>query len=233
MHDLHRAATQHVTGAHHQRVTQRSGFFQRLGFGPCGGVGRLAKAQAVQQFLETLAVFGRVNHVGRSADDGHAVGFEPQGEFQGRLAAVLDDHAQRLFLVHNFQHVFERERLEIQTVGGVVIGGDGFRVAIDHDGLVAVFAQRQRGVHTAVVKFNALPDAVRAATEHHDFFVVRGRRFTLAALRLVGRVQVRGVGGELGRAGVHTLVDRPHVQGAALLADGGVRRFELARQAAV
>ena len=38
---------------------------------------------------------------------------------------------------------FQGQGLEIKAVGGVVVGGDGFRVAVDHDGLVTVFAHGQ------------------------------------------------------------------------------------------
>ena len=125
----------------------------------------------------------------------------------------------RLFLVDDLQHVFQRQRLEVQAVGGVVVGRHGLGVAVDHDGLVAVLAHRERGVHAAVVELDALADAVGPAAEHHDLLLVG--RLGLA-LVLVGRVHVGGVGRELGRAGVDALVDRAHAQGAALLADRGV-----------
>ena len=47
----------------------------------------------------------------------------------------LDDHPFRLFLFVDAQHVFHGERLEIQLVRGVVVGGHGFRIAVDHDRL--------------------------------------------------------------------------------------------------
>jgi glycosyltransferase involved in cell wall biosynthesis len=70
--------------------------------------------------------------------------------------------------VDDLQHVLERQRLEVEAVGGVVVGGDGLRVAVDHDGLVAVLAHGEGGVHAAVVELDALADAVRAAAEDHD-----------------------------------------------------------------
>ena len=33
MHDFHRAATQHITRAHHQRIAECAGFFQGFGLG--------------------------------------------------------------------------------------------------------------------------------------------------------------------------------------------------------
>jgi hypothetical protein len=39
--------------------------------------------------------------------------------------------------VDDLQHVLGRQRLEIEPVGGVVVGRDRLRIAVDHDGLVA------------------------------------------------------------------------------------------------
>ena len=81
MHDFHGTATEHVAGAHHQRVAERGGFFKCLRLGAGGGVGRLAQFKGMQQFLKALTVFCRVNHVRAGANDGHAVGFQIQREF--------------------------------------------------------------------------------------------------------------------------------------------------------
>ena len=75
----------------------------------------------------------------------------------------MHNHAPRVFGAHDFEHVFQRERLEIEAVGSVEIGGHGFGVAIDHNGFKARFAQRQSGVHAAIIKLDALADAVGAA----------------------------------------------------------------------
>ena len=215
VHDFHRAATQHVAGAHHEGIAQSGCLFQGFDFGAGRGVRWLLQTQVVQQLLEALAVFGGVNHVGRGADDWYAFGFETQSKLERRLAAVLHDHADRLFLVHDLQHVFERDGLEVQAVGGVVVGGHGLRVAVDHDGFIAVFAHGKRGMHAAVVELDALTDAVRATAQHHDLLVAGRCGFALrgGAVRrsLVGRVQVCRVGGELCGTGVHALVHRAHL----------------------
>ena len=139
-------------------------------------------------------------------------------ELERRLPAVLHDHALGLFDLDDLEHVLERQRLEVQAIGGVVVGRHGFRVAVDHDGFVAVLAQRERGVHAAVVELDALPDPVRAAAEHDDLVAI-GR--VGLALVLVGRVHVGGGRGELGRARVHALVHRAHAEGAAQRAHRG------------
>ena len=225
VHDFHRAAAQHIARTHDERITDLVGERERIGFGARGAVGRLAQLQLDQQLLKAFAVFGDVDRFGRGADDGHAIGFERFGELERGLAAVLHDHTRGLFLVYDLEHVFERQRFEVQAVGSVVIGRDGFRVAIDHDGLVPVVAQRERRMHAAIIELDALADAVGSAAEHHDLLLVRRQRF---ALFLVGRVQISGVGREFGRASIDALEHRPHAERMARLAHfvfGGVEQI--------
>ena len=63
------------------------------------------------------------------------------GELQRRLPAELDDDADelavRLLDVEDLEHVLGGQRLEIEPVRRVVIGGDRLRIAVDHDRLVA------------------------------------------------------------------------------------------------
>ena len=160
--DLHRAAAEHVRRPHDERIADLVGGADRRGLGARGAIRRLPQLEAMQHLLEALAVLGHVDHVGRRADDRHAVRREIARELERRLAAVLDDDAERLLDVDDLEHVLERQRLEVQAIGRVVVGRHRLRIAVDHDRLVAVLAQRHRGVHAAVVELDPLPDPVRA-----------------------------------------------------------------------
>ena len=111
--------------------------------------------------------------------------------------------------MHDLEDVLERERLEVQAIGRVVVGRDGLGVAVDHDGLEPVLAQRERRMHAAVVELDALADPVGAAAEHDDLLAV-GR--TRLAFLFVRRVHVRRARVELGCARVDALVGRTHRQ---------------------
>ena len=128
--------------------------------------------------------------------------------FERRLPAELDDHADlcaglRLVVVDR-QHVFQHQRLKVEPVAGVVVGGDGLRIAVDHDGLVAVVLEREGRVAAAVIELDALADAIRAGAENDDLGLVGRRRLVLF---VVGRVEVGRHGFELGGAGVDELED--------------------------
>src|SRR5690606_16057344 len=216
VHDFHRAAAEYVGRAHHQREANFLCRAQRLFGRTHDRVRRLLQLQALDHLLEAFAVFGTVDRVRAGTDDRYAVGFEIARQFQRRLAAKLHDHAFRLFLGDDFEHIFKRHRLEIEPVGGVVIGRHGLRVAIDHNGLVTVFAHSQRGVYAAVIEFDALADAVRAATQHQDLVAIADVGF---ALFFVRGIHVGRAGREFRTAGIDTLVDRAHAKLVAAAAN--------------
>ena len=217
--DLHGPAAQHVGRAHQDRVADALGHGERLLLVADGAERRGLELELLEHLAEPLPVLGQVDGVLGGAQDGHAGRVEPLGDLERGLAAELHHHALGLLVLDDVEHVLEGERLEVEAVGGVVVGGDRLRVAVDHDGLVAQLAHLLDGVHAAVVELDALADAVGAAAQDdHRFLVGNGQSFVLL---LVGGVEVRSVGLELGRAGVHRLVGgddavgdaaRPHLQ---------------------
>ena len=144
--------------------------------------------------------------------------FERAGELQRRLAAELHDdaleRAVRLLGVDDLQHVFGGERLEIEAVGGVVVGRHGFRVAVDHDRFIARVMQREAGMAAAIVELDALADAVGPAAEDDD--LLRGPRACASSSGVIGRIHVGGGRGEFGRTGVDALEDGAHAQLVAM-----------------
>ena len=134
-------------------------------------------------------------------------------ELERRLPAELHDGAHRLLAPRDLHHVLQRERLEVEAVRGVVVGGDRLGVAIDHDGLDPRRAQGEAGLHAAVVELHTLADAVGPRAEDEHLLARVGAHLVLV---LVRRVQVRRVGLELGSAGIHPLEDRVQVLRLAL-----------------
>ena len=181
MHDFHRTAAENVARTNDNRVTDFFGLGKRFVFRVRNTVGRLKQTELIDELLEAFAVFRAVNRVGRCADDGHAVGFEFTADFERRLTAVLHNHALGLLNFTNGEHVFERHRFEIETIGGVVVGGDRFRIAVHHDRLPPVLVKRHGGMHAAVVEFNALTNAVGTAAQHDHLFLVGRISFADAA----------------------------------------------------
>ena len=155
----------------------------------------------MQHVGEHLAILGALDALRRGADDVDAVGLQIQREVERGLPAELRDRAPAFFAVINVQHVLERQRLEEKLVAGVVVGGDSFRVGVDHERLEAFLLQREGGVHAAVVELDALADPVRPAAEDHHLFRFAWPHLVIALV--VGRIVVRRVRLELRRAGVH------------------------------
>ena len=166
--DLHRPAAEHVGGPHEQREADLLAALEGLGDRAGGRVRRRLIAEPLEQRAEAPAILGQVDRLDARAEQRHARLGQAGGELQRRLAAELHDHALRALDLDDREHVLERERLEVEAVGGVVVGGDGLGVAVDHHRVAAGLAHRHRRVHAAVVELDALADAVGARAEDHD-----------------------------------------------------------------
>ena len=179
-----------VRRSHEERVSDLLGGSERLGDVRGDRPGRTADAELVGEQAEALAVLGEVDRLVGRPEDAVAALLDRTSEPQRRLAAELRDDADRLLAVAYGEHLLRRERLEVEAVRGVVVGRDGLRVAVDHDGLVAERPERLGGVDAAVVELDALPDPVRPRAEDDDArLVARRRRLVLLP---PGRVQVVG-----------------------------------------
>ena len=191
--DLHRPAAEHVaTGARAAGSRPRSPRVERL-------VDRRARSRTAAPGSRAARAASpkRPRSSARSIastlvpSSGTPASLQAGGELQRRLAAELDDDALGLLDLDDAEHVLERQRLEVQAVGGVVVGRDRLGVAVDHHRVAARLADGHRRVHAAVVELDALADAVRARAEDHDRR--RGRRARPRGRRraLPARVVVR------------------------------------------
>ena len=202
--DPHLAATENERRSDHDGeadpVDHLAGVERRMG----GPVGRQLDPEPAAKRRELLAVLGHLDRCRRSAGDRHSGRLQFPGQVQRGLPAQLhDDGDSGLLGVYHGQHVLDRQRLEIEPIGGVVVGRHRLRIAVDHHGFVAGVSQGEGGVDAAVVEFDALPDPVGSRPEHHHPGLVRGRRHLVLVFE--GAVHVGGVGLELGCTGVDGL----------------------------
>src|SRR6185503_16869428 len=167
--------------------------------------GRHRDPEAVAERRETLAVLGQVDGFERRPEHPEARRLDRARQLERGLAAELDHDAGRLLALADRQDLLHAERLEVEAVGGVVVGRDGLWVAVDHHGLVTERAEALRGVHAAVVELDPLADPVRAGTQDHDRAAARRQLVRLAP----GRVEVVRGRLDLAGAGVDPPVARP------------------------
>src|SRR3989442_15349065 len=85
-------------------------------------------------------------------------------------------------------------------------------------------------MHTAVVKFYALANAIRAAAQHHNLAPLGGIGF---AFLLVAGIKVSAMRGKLGGTGVHALKNRAYAPLLALRTQRHLIALQQRRQPAV
>ena len=221
--DLHRPPSEHVGRAHEQREAHVLAALERLRDRARRRERGRPVAEALEQRAETAAVLREVDRLHARSEQRDAGGRQSSRELQRRLPAELHDHALGLLDLDHGQHVGERQGLEVQPVGGVVVGRDRLGIAVDHDRVAARFAHGHGGVHAAVVELDPLPDPVGpGAKDHHRRTPLTapgppswgllacasrgGARRAGDLSRLPARVVVGGARRELRRARVHRAV---------------------------
>mmetsp|Transcript_14341 Transcript_14341/g.41815 ORF Transcript_14341/g.41815 Transcript_14341/m.41815 type:complete len:397 (-) Transcript_14341:2015-3205(-) len=128
VHNLHRAATEHVRRADHHREAKLFRRLKRLRLRAAAAAGRLADVELGQHLEPAVAVLGAVNRVGRRAPDlavAVAAGSRDRqrlqdlvqllGDLQRRLAAKRHDHSFRALDVDDVQHVLESDWLKVEA----------------------------------------------------------------------------------------------------------------------
>ena len=183
--DFHSAAAQNIGRANNHRKPDVGGNGARLVGRAGNAVGWLTQIEAFQQILKAVAIFSEINGVGVRAQNGNARLLKRLAQFQRGLAAKLHNDTGQFpglhFALQKFQHVFLRQRLEIQPVGSVVIGRDGLGITIDHNAFDLGVFQGKSGVAAAIIKLNALADAVWATAKDNRLFATARDRLILPA----------------------------------------------------
>ena len=163
--DHHRASAEHIAWPHQHRVADAFADRKRLFHAGGRAAGRLRNIEFFEQLSESLAIFRQVDRLGRCADDRHARCKQALRQVQRSLPAKLHNHsdlrARLRLMVVDREHVLQHQRLEVESIAGVVVRRNRLGIAIHHDGFVAIVFQRKRGMAAAVVKLDSLPDAIR------------------------------------------------------------------------
>ena len=215
-HDLHGSAAQNKAGAHQHRVADLFGGFHAVfdvGDGPALGLGDV---QLLQNLFKAVPVLRPLDGLAVRADDLYAPLHQRLGQIDGGLSAQGGNDAHRLFHQDNVHHVLGAEGLEIQLVGAGVVCGDGLRVVVDDNGLIARLLDGADGVDGGVVELYALADTDGAGTQDHYLFPVGHDRLVFL---LIGGVEIGDVAFKLRGAGVDHLVYRHDALGDALFID--------------
>ena len=212
--DFHTAAAQHVGRTNQYWVADGGSNLAGLSEGGGGAVFRCCQFCLVEDLAEFAAVLGGVDSCRAGAHDRNACLLQAGSKAQRSLATQLDNHASNVtrsgLRVVNLHDVLEGQRLEVETVCGVIVGGDGLRVAVDHDGLVALLRELKGRVNAGVVKLDTLTNAVRAGAQNDDLtlgaFRCRANLGLGIRVKLIGAVVVRGLCFEFAGTGIYGLV---------------------------
>ena len=131
-------------------------------------------------------------------------------ELQRRLSAKGNHYSLRLFDINNVHNVFVSQRLEIKAIGRIVVSRYRFRIAVDHDGFIAGIMQCVACMHAAIVKLNALANAIWASAQNHSALLIGGSNLRIA--QLICLVVILSKALKLGSTSINSLKDGNNTQ---------------------
>ena len=178
---MHAAAADHVVRPDEHRVADPLRDRARL----VGVLGRPPlRRELAGERREAAAVLGGVDRVERVAEQRHAGRGERRRQAQRRLARRRRRRRRPAARARTRRaRCCGDERLEVEAVGGVVVGRHRLGVRVHQHRLVAELLQRLHGVDAAVVELDRLPDPVRPRADHDDRPARRLRALVVALVR--------------------------------------------------
>ena len=172
--DAAAGATERIGGPDHQRqahaLAQRLGLLQRShGLAVCYRL-----ADLFHERFEQLSVLGVANRFELRAEEPdpvalqHAGVGEGNGEVEAGLAPKGREKAVRLLAGDDALDHLDGQGLDVDDVGGLLVGHDRGRVGVDEDREHAFFSQGATGLGAGVIELRRLPDDDRPGTENED-----------------------------------------------------------------
>src|SRR5699024_7450049 len=166
---------------------------------------RLWDIYVMQQLFEAFPVLRPVKIIECRTENFHTVLLQLISQIDRRLAAKLDNHAFRLFILHDVHHIFMRQGFEIKFVGDCKVRRYGFWIVVDDDRLVSRFLYGPYGMDCRIVELHSLSNADRPAAEHQDLFPVTSHGFIF---QLIRTVEIWSSRFKFRSACIHHLIDR-------------------------
>src|SRR5260370_6412807 len=120
--NFHRATAQHIRRPDQNRITHLRGarncFFETA----CQDSVGLLETEARYHRIEPLAIFRTIDRVRSGSENGNTCTRQRHRQLERRLSAELHDYAEWLFTLYDRDYIFERQRLEVETIRDVVVG---------------------------------------------------------------------------------------------------------------
>lgn len=140
-------------------------------------------------------------------------------QLERRLSSKLHYNAIWSLLLDNIQHIFNSQRLKIETRWCIIVSRYCFRIGIHHNCFVTSVSEWEGSMAATVIEFNTLTNSIGSSTENQHLFVAG--RITLA-LTIIWRIHIWSICLELCGTCINTLHARNNTQGSACCTDSSL-----------
>ena len=178
IHNFHTASPQHITRTHQHGIADFFCDCHCLLYPVRSPVRRSGHLGLFKNLAEFASVLSIVNRLWSSAQNWHSCISEALGKAQRGLTSQLDndplDGTCRAFCFIYGHDILKRQGLEIESICRVIVGRDGLRIAVHHHCLIGLF-EGEGSMHTGIIEFDSLANAVGAGSQNNHRFAVPRR----------------------------------------------------------
>ena len=172
--DTHAGTTEYVGRTYQYRVAQHMGRFLRFLCRKYGLTCGTLATGLLENLIETLTVLCGIDVVLLGSEDRYTHLLEGIGQLDSGLSTELNDRSVRLLHIYNVPYIFRCQRLEVELIRDIEVRGNGLRVIVDDDGLIALTLELPCTVYRAEIELDTLADTDRAGAEdEYLLFLVR------------------------------------------------------------
>ena len=165
--NLHPLPAEDIGWTHKYRIPQFIGRLQRLFRCKYSCSRRARNLALLKDFIKPLSILGRIHIIGTCSKNRNAHLHNSLCQFNGRLAAELNNRPIRIFQADDILHILRGQRFKIKFIGNIKIRTYGFRIVVDNNGFIARFRQCPYAVYGAVIKLYPLSDSDWAGAENN------------------------------------------------------------------
>src|SRR5581483_9765647 len=104
------------------------------------------------------------------------------------LTAYGDNDAKRIFEIVDIGDSFKSKFFKVKFIGNIVVSGNRFWIAINHNRIFLLLLQVNNSVNTCPIKLYRGPYAIWSGPKHYN--TVFALRFYIIMVTIVGEVEV-------------------------------------------
>ena len=202
--NLHALSTEYIGRTDKNRITKTVCNFFGFLCGEYGSTGCSRNMSLLQNLIKKLTILCGIDILCLGSKNRNSHLHKRLCQFDRCLSTELYNSSVRFLNIYDGLDILCGQRLKIQLVCNIKVGGNGLRIVVDNDSLPAFLCKCPGTVYGTEIKLDTLTDTDRTGTKNQNLFLRCG--LCSLVLTSVNTVVIRCLCGELCGTGIHHLI---------------------------